>query len=336
MNPTTESEAPPNAAGAPPSKNTSGALRLSERELARLISRVERGEAEGLWSGLAVDAGDPADTATVVGVTGPPGSGKSTLVNALAQVVRAQDLTVAILAIDPSSHRTGGAVLGDRVRMSSHSQDAGIYIRSMGTRGSTSGLAEAARDSVRLLQAAGYDLVIVETVGVGQVELDVLSVADIVTVVMVPGLGDTMQMNKAGIMEIGDLYVVNMADRPETPRFVRELKQALALGARHEDMPPVCRTVALSGEGIDELWQSLMGLDRRDRQSGRRATQRRHQLSSELRREIETRILAMAREAMCSSASLHQMEERVLDGQAAPKHAAHTWLAGLTLTHREL
>lgn len=329
----TKSQTLETAADAAPTNPTAGELRMSERELAQLISRVERGDVDGLWSELAVE---PIESATVVGVTGPPGSGKSTLVDALARAIREQHLTVAILAIDPSSHRSGGAVLGDRVRMSSHSQDPGIYIRSMGTRGSNSGLARATRDSVRLLQAAGYDIVIVETVGVGQVELDVLSVADIVTVVMVPGLGDTMQMNKAGIMEIGDLFVVNMADRPETARFVRELKQALALGARHHDMPPVCRTIALSGEGVEELWQHLTRLDCRDRQSGRRAAQRRDQLEGELHREIEAHVVTLVREAIASSPSLHELEERVVNGQTSPKQAAQKWLTGRYLTHGSL
>lgn len=199
-------------------------LRLAERRL-RASSRSlsgHRSQVSSLPSGQG--------HAQVIGVTGPPGSGKSTLVNALGTAVRAAGQTMAVLAIDPSSHLTGGAVLGDRVRMSSHSSDDNVFIRSMGTRGSGTGLATAARDAVRVLDAAGYDVVVVETVGVGQVELDVLMVADTVAVVMVPGLGDSMQMNKAGIMEIGDLYVVNMADRPETDRFVKDLKTGAGAG----------------------------------------------------------------------------------------------------------
>lgn len=302
-----------------------------ERQVARLISQVERGEITDVASDISL-AGDTG--AQVIGVTGSPGSGKSTLVDVLAREIRADGRTVAILAIDPSSHLTGGAVLGDRVRMSSHTQDPGIFIRSMGTRGSTTGLARAARDAVKVLSAAGYDVVIVETVGVGQVELDVLTVADTVAVVLVPGLGDTMQMNKAGIMEIGDLFVVNMADRPETPVFVRDLKQALAVGARHHhtDIPPVCRTVALSGEGVDELWAQLRMLEERDRASGRRLKRRQDQQSGELSRAIESRVVAMLRDAMAGSATLADLRQRVLDGTLTPRDAADRWLgAGLRL-----
>jgi LAO/AO transport system kinase len=302
----------------------------SERSVARMISRVERGEIADVGADLAL--GGTAG-AHVIGITGSPGSGKSTLVDALAQRMRTDGKTVAILAIDPSSHLTGGAVLGDRVRMSSHSQDPGIFIRSMGTRGSTTGLARAARDAVKVLDAAGYDIVIVETVGVGQVELDVLTVADTVAVVLVPGLGDTMQMNKAGIMEIGDLFVVNMADRTETAAFVRDLKQALAVGARHNhtDMPPVCCTVALTGDGVDGLWSTLRDFDERDQASGRRLARRQEQQSRELTRHIENHVAAMLRETMGGSARLDELRRQVRAGQLTPRAAAGDWLAHLRL-----
>lgn len=227
-------------------------LTLSEHEIARMISAAERGESPSadLESGHA----------QIIGITGPPGCGKSTLVDTLTAQVRDAGRTAAILAVDPSSPLTGGAVLGDRVRMSRHSTDSGVYIRSMGTRGSTRGLAIATREAVRVLDGAGYDVVILETVGVGQVELEVAGLADTVVVVTVPGLGDTIQMNKAGLMEVGDLFVVNMADRPEARRCVRELKQALAIGRRNDRMPPICLTVALTGDGVPELWRELRAL----------------------------------------------------------------------------
>ncbi|MDN4517157.1 methylmalonyl Co-A mutase-associated GTPase MeaB [Mycolicibacterium austroafricanum] len=302
----------------------------SERETARMISKVERGEIVDVTGDLALGG---TVGAHVIGITGSPGSGKSTLVDVLARQIRADGRTVAILAIDPSSHLTGGAVLGDRVRMSSHSQDPGIFIRSMGTRGSTTGLARAARDAVKILEAAGYDVVIVETVGVGQVELDVLTVADTVAVVLVPGLGDTMQMNKAGIMEIGDLFVVNMADRAETSAFVRDLKQALAVGASHThtDMPPVCCTVALTGKGVDALWSTLREFDERDQASGRRLARRAEHQSRELTRHIENRVAAMLHDAMTGSARLDELRRRVQAGQMTPRAAADDWLADLRL-----
>ena len=301
---------------------------LPEREVARRISRVERGEIVD----VAVEkARDSAGGAYVVGITGSPGSGKSTLVDALAREIRAEGRTVAVLAIDPSSHLTGGAVLGDRVRMSSHTQDPGIYIRSMGTRGSTTGLARAARDAVAVLDSAGYKVIIVETVGVGQGELDVLTIADTIAVVLVPGLGDTMQMNKAGIMEIGDVFVVNMADRPETTGFVRDLKQALSIGARHTDRPPVCCTVALTGDGVDDLWATLRGLDERDRVSGRRLQRRQDQQNGELTRQIETQVGQLLRQAMTDSAALDDLRLRVFDGELTPRQAATRWLSGVTI-----
>lgn len=312
----------------PPSEDLSR-LTMSERAIARLISRIERGQ---IYEFITGNGSDRARTAQIIGVTGAPGSGKSTLVDVLASKIRAEGRTVAILAIDPSSHLTGGAVLGDRVRMSSHSQDPGIYIRSMGTRGSTTGLANAARDAVRVLEDAGYDTVIVETVGVGQVELDVLTVADTIAVVLVPGLGDTMQMNKAGIMEIGDLYVVNMADRAETPHFIRELKQALAIGSRHANLPPVCKTIALTGDGVSELWDELKGLDLRDRESGRRLTLRQERYSRELRTEIEQMVLGMLHERMEQSSSLLGLRERVLEGRTSPRSAAREWVTSLSIT----
>ncbi|MGV9797103.1 methylmalonyl Co-A mutase-associated GTPase MeaB [Mycobacterium sp. NPDC003449] len=297
-----------------------------ERETARAISRVERGE--------PADVAGPVrrgDGAHIIGVTGSPGSGKSTLVDVLAAEMRGDGRTVAILAVDPSSHLTGGAVLGDRVRMSSHSRDPGIFIRSMGTRGASTGLARAARDAVKILDAAGYDIVIVETVGVGQVELDVLTIADTVAVVLVPGLGDTMQMNKAGIMEIGDLYVVNMADRPETNAFVRDLKQALAIGARHADMPEVCPTTALTGEGVDRLWATLRDLGDRDRTSGERLRRRERQRDGELDREIEGLVRVLLRDAMAGSQRLGDIRRRMHDGELTPRDAAARWVADLTL-----
>lgn len=229
-------------------------LSISERHVGQMISAVEAGRADDALLNIRAETGGRA---RVIGVTGPPGSGKSTLVDVLAAHARERGMTVAILAIDPSSDRTGGAVLGDRVRMSRHSTDLGVYIRSMATRGSTRGLAAATRDAVRIVEAAGYDVVIVETVGIGQVELDIVRLADTVAVLTVPGLGDTMQMNKAGIMEVGDVFVVNMADRPETPTTVRELRQALAIGHRHDAMPAICTTVARTGEGVGALWEAL-------------------------------------------------------------------------------
>lgn len=229
----------------------------SPRALARAITLVERG-------GPAADAlmrrlGPRQLRAWTIGITGPPGAGKSTLVNRLISAARASGLTVGVIAVDPSSPFSGGAILGDRVRMVGHSGDRGVFIRSMAARDSLGGLASATRDVARLLDAACYDLILLETVGVGQSELDVVKVADTVVVIAVPGLGDAVQTLKAGILEVADLFVVNMADRPGASRTAAELQAMLQLGADRDNAwtPPIVETVAVEGRGLHELWQTL-------------------------------------------------------------------------------
>ncbi len=215
-------------------------MSLPERELARLATGVENRDARA----LAQLAAMPAGHARVVGVTGPPGAGKSTLVAAMAAELRKQGKTVAIVAVDPSSRRTGGAILGDRIRMQQHYGDAGVFIRSMATRGTTGGLARATADMVRLMDAAGRDYVLIETVGVGQDEVEIAGLAQVTVVVLAPGMGDDIQAIKAGIMEIADIFVINKADQPGADRAEREIR---------DEHKPVMRTVATEGTGIAEL-----------------------------------------------------------------------------------
>jgi LAO/AO transport system kinase len=221
------------------------------RALARAATGIENRDARALETLGQL----PAGHARVVGITGPPGAGKSTLVDALATAIRAQGKTLAVIAVDPSSQITGGAILGDRIRMQQHHADPGIFIRSMATRGTTGGLARATADMAHLMAASGKDYVLIETVGVGQDEVDIAGLAQVTVVVLVPGLGDDVQAIKAGIMEIADVFVINKADQPGADRVERELQSMLTLAdGRH---PPIVRTVATESKGVGELLELM-------------------------------------------------------------------------------
>jgi LAO/AO transport system kinase len=224
------------------------------RALARAATAVENRDpqANELLRELAPFAG----RARVVGITGPPGAGKSTLVDAMAVALRRQGKTVAILAVDPSSRATGGAILGDRIRMQQHHADTGIFIRSMATRGSLGGLARATADLTRLMDCSGRDYVLIETVGVGQDEVEIAGLAQITVVVLVPGMGDDVQAIKAGIMEIADIFAINKADQPGADRVEQELHAMLSLANGRDSnghAPAIIRTVATDGTGVEEL-----------------------------------------------------------------------------------
>jgi LAO/AO transport system kinase len=223
--------------------------------LARLLSLVERGGPDARAVGrLTHPAGGQAYT---VGLTGAPGAGKSTLTSALVARVRDDGASVAVLAIDPSSPFSGGAILGDRVRMGDHTGDEGVYIRSMATRGHLGGLSLATREAIRALDAAGWPWIVIETVGVGQVEVEVASAADTTVVVVNPGWGDAVQANKAGLLEIADVFVINKADRPGVDETRRDLERMLDLTDRAGWRPPVVATTAPTGEGVDGVWEAI-------------------------------------------------------------------------------
>ena len=222
------------------------------RALSRAISTVENRTAG--WSELLKALFPHSGQARILGLTGPPGAGKSTLVDHLARHYRQEHRTVGIIAVDPTSPYTGGAILGDRIRMQAHFSDPGIYIRSMATRGSLGGLARTTADVATVLDASGRDLVMIETVGVGQDEVDIVRLADITVVILVPGMGDDVQTIKAGIMEIADIFVINKSDRDGAERVEREIRALQSLAVRSDNWtPPIVKTVASEGAGIAEL-----------------------------------------------------------------------------------
>lgn len=234
---------------------------FTTRELSRLLSGLENGDPEA----LRTLEGMPSGPGLQIGITGPPGAGKSTLVDAITAELRKRGKTVAILAVDPSSRITGGAILGDRIRMQRHHSDNGVFIRSIATRGNRGGLAGSSGHLSRLFSAAGFDFVLVETVGVGQDEVEIASLADVTVVVLVPGMGDDVQAIKAGLMEIADLFVINKADRPGVEQTQREIEAMLSLGSCAA-MPAILRTIALDGKGVPELVDILVTRQKRVRE----------------------------------------------------------------------
>ena len=223
------------------------------RALARLVSLIE--DSSPRLRSVMKELAPLAGHARVIGLTGSPGAGKSTVTSALVSAYRRQGLRVGVLAIDPTSPFTGGALLGDRIRMQDHATDRDVFIRSMASRGHLGGLAAATPQVVRALDAARFDVILIETVGVGQVEVEIAAMADSVAVLVVPGMGDSIQAAKAGILEIADVFVVNKADRPQAHETIRDLRSMIALAERGPGdwRPPIIKTIATTGEGIDEL-----------------------------------------------------------------------------------
>ena len=285
------------------------------RALSRAITAVENrtSDSHHLLKALFAYSG----RARVVGLTGSPGAGKSTLVDALAGQYRMRQQTVGIIAIDPTSPFTGGAILGDRIRMQSHSGDAGIFIRSMATRGSLGGLSSTTADVATVLDASGRDLVLIETVGVGQDEVDIVRLADVTIVILVPGMGDDVQSIKAGIMEIADIFVINKADRDGAERVEREVRAMQSLSMRSDNwVPPVIKTVASTGAGVAELAETIDDYEtfllNSDLGHQRRVANWRDRLREMLRDEVLRRIVegAFSEDAVTQYASQVAGHER--------------------------
>jgi LAO/AO transport system kinase len=290
------------------------------RAVARAISLVEDGapEARALLAALFAHAGG----SLVVGVTGPPGAGKSSLVDRLTARLRRQGRTVGVVAVDPTSPFSGGAILGDRIRMQSHATDPGVFIRSMATRGHLGGLAAATDQALLVLSAAGKEVILVETVGVGQDEVEIVGTADVSLVVLVPGAGDEVQALKAGIMEVADVFVVNKADRGGVERVIAEIESMLSLGAAGGARPAVVKTVATRDEGTDALLEAVEGYRRRAVDTGVLEAKRRARLRRQLEEAVRRRLMAHAFERVVPPAELEATVERLAERSVDPFTAA--------------
>jgi LAO/AO transport system kinase len=297
------------------------------RALARGISLVEEGVPSAVP--LLQTVYPKTGRARVLGITGSPGAGKSSLVDKLIAHYRESGSKVGILAVDPSSAYSGGAILGDRIRMQQHSGDENVFIRSMATRGHLGGLARASNDAIDLFDAAGYDPVIVETVGVGQDEVDVVKTADAVAVVLVPGMGDDIQAIKAGILEIADLFVINKSDRDGADRLQADLDYMMSLGAYDEKSgrfrPKVLRTIAIRNEGISQLGDALDAFV--SKQLDARAQRRRERSSARLLSLLTDRLLSQVTRAVLPADKLAGWVERIADRRIDPYSAADEILA---------
>jgi LAO/AO transport system kinase len=304
-----------------PSTGLVDAVRAGDRgALARLLSVVEAGgdDSRAALAGLPVSV---ADAAWTVGITGAPGAGKSTLAAGLVRHLRAGGARVGVLAVDPSSPFTGGAILGDRVRMHGHTTDPDVFIRSMATRGQQGGLARAVPQAIRALAAAGHDWIVVETVGVGQVEVDVAGAADTTVVVVNPGWGDGVQAAKAGLLEIGDVFVVNKADRDGVAATVRDLEAMLELAGERPWRPPVLETVATADQGVDALLEAVERHRAELERSGELLHRRERRIADEIRALVLDRLIKQA-DGLCSGTAFATVVRAVADGLSDPYTAA--------------
>ncbi len=307
-----------------------GVCRGHARALARLISRVE--DREPGWEATMKALFPHSGSARIVGITGPPAAGKSSLTNRITARLASNGHRIGIIAVDPTSPFSGGALLGDRLRMRDVATTPGVFIRSMATRGTLGGLCQGARDVARILAAAGHDIILIETVGVGQDEIEVVKAADIVLVVCVPGQGDGVQTLKAGIMEIADLFVVNKADCDGAEALVADIRsmQTLSADAR-ADKAPVLATCAVSGQGVEQLVEALLTYTRRaDRFEAREAARVREEILTLVERDIARRV----RQRWARNGTLDDAVRRVRSGEIDPYSAAQEILGSVALEDR--
>lgn len=300
------------------------------RALARAISYVEDDHEDKIE--LLRDLHDAANHAHYIGITGSPGAGKSSLVNQFIHYLRKVDLKVGVVAVDPTSPFSGGALLGDRVRMNQHFTDPNVFIRSMGTRGSLGGLSRTTKEAVRVMDAFGFDVILIETVGVGQSELDIMKIADTTAVVLTPGSGDAVQVFKAGIMEIADLFVVNKADFPGVQKLIAEIHSMLDL-VKHDASfrPPIVKTVSIRGEGMDSLWEAVEQHKTYLNESGEGAKKRKRILVEETLEFVEYEVIKKIRETESSDSTdwVKDVETGRLDPYSAAEILLDKWIGRL-------
>ncbi len=299
------------------------------RAIGRAISAAESGGTDG--ERLLGELFRHGGRAYVLGVTGPPGAGKSSLVDGLVRVLRERDLSVGVLAVDPSSPFTGGSILGDRIRMQAHAYDRGVFIRSMSARGHLGGLAEATIKAVHVLDAAGKDVVIVETVGVGQSELEIAGAADTTIVVLTPAAGDMVQMLKAGILEIADVFAVNKADMEGAGRLARDLRTMLNMGEHGAWIQPIVQTQATAGVGIAELWSEAERHRAHLVDSGELTERRRRRLRTEVMELVMSRVRARLSDDVHGRDEFESLLDRTLAREIDPYEAAGTIMDSGTL-----
>jgi LAO/AO transport system kinase len=299
-------------------------LEGDRRALARAISLVENDDPDG-WA-LVREVYPQTGRATVVGITGAPGAGKSTLIGALVKNRRAADRTVAVLSIDPTSPFTQGALLGDRIRLTDHFLDPGVFIRSMANRGALGGLSEASLQAALLMDAAGRDDVFLETVGVGQAEVDIIDHADTVVLVLMPGGGDSVQALKAGIMEIPDIIVVNKSNHPLTQTMVREIRGVLSLAPQGPWQVPIVQTEAVDGTGIDELMEKLVEHRAHIEEQGTLSERRRRNLRNEVLAIATGRMRRRLEQRLERDERFQELVDEVVSRRLDPASAATTIL----------